>query len=69
MKRVKQVGLTRREVAIIRCLLYPRLRYEGANASEYVRLIKKMERLWKEELFTGSGERYRALVPIKRRRK
>lgn len=66
MKRTKTIKLTRREVSLIRCLVYPALRNADISfIKEYCTLLNKLERLWKDTLYNGLGEEYNT----KRKRK
>jgi len=55
MTKLKTLKVTRRQVELLRCLIYPRLRVERGDKDYYV-LLHKLERLWKEPLYTGTGE-------------
>jgi hypothetical protein len=68
MKRLKTVRLTRRQVSLIRCLVYPAMRTQGTDfLGEYVTLLKKLERLWKEPLYNGYGESYNCKLPKRKK--
>ena len=55
----KTLRLNRRQVSNLRCLIYPRLRFGGdEERKELGTLLRKLERLWKEPLYTGLNERY-----------
>jgi hypothetical protein len=57
--RSKTLRLTGRQVGYIRCFLYPRLRTGGdEERKELSVILRKLERLWKEPLYTGTGEKY-----------
>ena len=51
----KTLKVTRREVEVLRCLLYSALRNHDDRDGDYSRLLNKLERLWKKPLYTGSG--------------
>ena len=55
----KTLRLNRRQVSHLRCLIYPRLRFSGDEEREELAIIlRKLERLWKEPLYTGLNEKY-----------
>lgn len=57
--RTKTLRLTRRQVSYIRCMIYPRLRMGGdEERGELSVILHKLERLWKEPLYTGTGEKF-----------
>lgn len=62
---MKTLKLTRRQVEHIRCLIYPAMRTSPDFAGEYCVLLKKLERLWKDSLYTGSGQKYDADTYLK----